>query len=159
MPAERVRDRANVGAAADVKLELGRAAARSDGTLSACTVDHAQGHLDGDSPPVEAVRTLPADLHGRRRRARAARPRRTSASSAGVERPSGSGVSSSVVALGVAGRGSPSELDLGHVALVETDEVASEPRRGPEQDEQQTARERVERARVAGLAPPWRFRS
>ncbi len=45
------------------------------------------------------------------------------------------------------------ELDLGHVALVEPDEVAGEPGRRAEQDEQEPARERIERARVAGLEP------
>ena len=58
------------------------------------------------------------------------------------------------VALDVARRGRRAEVDLGHVPLVEADEVLREPRRRAEQHEQQPGRERVERARVARLARP-----
>src|SRR6185437_16947823 len=55
------------------------------------------------------------------------------------------------LALSVTRVGAQAEPDLRLVALVETDEVPGEPRRGPEQDEQEPARERIERARVPRL--------
>ena len=54
------------------------------------------------------------------------------------------------LALDVAGRRARRQVDLGQVALVEPDEVLRQPRRRPEQDEQEPGRERVERPGVAG---------
>jgi hypothetical protein len=53
--------------------------------------------------------------------------------------------------LAVAGRRTEAEPDLRLVALVEPDEVAGQAGRGAEQDEQEAARERVERPGVSRL--------
>ena len=53
--------------------------------------------------------------------------------------------------LAVTGGRPQAEPDLRLVALVEPDEVARQARRGPEEAEQEAARQRIERAGVPGL--------
>ena len=150
--AERVGDRADVGPRADEQVERARCRRRSETSSSSWTRIDARRHLDGDALAVQPVGALAVDLHGRRRRdrqldrtakavERARRARRRSAARAS-RRTSPSG--SPVVVRAVRSI----SVD---VALVELHEPILEARRATGEKDEKPGRERVERARMAGL--------
>ena len=150
VPAERVRDRADVGPGADAQLEP-RDAAVVDDELERVYLRPPQRHLHRHAAPAPACtrahrRSSPPRRPGSAARSRRGAPRaRRSSSSA-----TGGSCCSSDLALGVARRRRAREVDVRQVALVEADEALREPRRRAEQDEQEPGRERVERPGVPG---------
>ena len=151
MTAERLCDRAHVGARGDVEGE-------PDGGAVASTLDElelvdgraAERHLDGDTAARELVGTLAVDLHRRRcgnRQLHLAAQRGKSVVELTRRRRL---VLLQRLAFRIAGRGRRPEIDVGHVALVEPDEAGCEPRRRPREQEEQPRREGIERAGVTG---------
>src|SRR5215218_10265043 len=156
VPAERVRDRAHVRPRADVRAQGGDAVLVPD-ELQRVNRRAAKRHLHRDTAPREPVRALAADLHRRRRRdpqfdlaAERSQPRLELVTRRRL-------VLLDDLALWIAGGRARPQVDRGLVALVEPDQVLHQPRRSAEQDEQEAARERVERPRVprprAGAIP------
>ena len=149
---ERIGDRPDVGTGADSQVEGGDAVCIRD-DVERVDARAAQGHLDRDPLPVQAVGALTPDLDGRRRgnreldlpaevrerRLELGRRRRL----VPVER----------LALGIAGRRPPREVDVREVALGETDEAPGHGSCPTGQQQQEPRGERIERAGVPRLRP------
>ena len=117
---------------------------------SSFTVHRADGHLDHDPAPVERVRALAVDLHGRDRRNRQV-DRAAQSVEGGVELVGGGSiVLLEPLAVDVARRRSGGEVDLGLVPLRQTHERALQARRRTGEEEQEPGCERIERPGVAG---------
>ena len=123
VPAERIGDRPDVGAGADAQVEGGDAVCIRD-DVERGDVRPPQGHLDGDALAMEPVGALTPDLDGRGRRDRKL-DIAAEALERGVECLARDGrlVGLERLALGVAGRRPPREVDVREVALGEADEA------------------------------------
>src|SRR5581483_1563034 len=144
---QHVGDRADVCAGGNEELEQ-RDAARVLPQLELAHERATAGHVHRGPAAGEPVGPLAADLHRR-----GGRDGQLDLAAQTVEPPLELGAARRLgllddLALGVAGRCACRQVDGGHVALVESDEVLGKPGRRAEQDEQQPSRKRVERPGV-----------
>ena len=146
---ERLGDRPDVGAGADVEREAHRLPGIRD-HLERVHERTPHRHLDDDAPPRELVRPLAADLDRRR-----GRDRQLDLAAEALERLLERRLRRcrmllELLAFRIAGRRRRGQIDIGDVALVQADEAGSESGCGSGQQHQQAGCERVERSRVTG---------
>ena len=145
---ERLGDRADIRAGRHVEPEPDLVARIRD-DVERVDLRTAQGHLHLDALPREPVGALTADLHRR-----GGGDRQLDLTAEALEpslelRPSRSLVPLARLAFGIAGRGRRGEIDVRDVPLVQTDKARSQSSCRTGQQDQQPARERVERPGMA----------
>ena len=147
--AERIRDRPHVRPGADPQVEARHTVLVGE-QLERVDPRPPHRHRNLLAAAVQLVGALAVDLH-RRGGGHAELDLAAKSGKTFLELlPTGRLVLLDDLTFRIAGRGAGGEVDLGGVALVETDEPRREPGRRAGEDDEQTRCERVERARVPG---------